>query len=331
MMRPAVLGPIRRRSRRVRMDPRMGIARVPALIAVAVLAAACSTSPGGAPGASAAASAAPDALAVVATTTVFADLVRQAGGASVRVTSLVPAGGDPHTYEPSPSDVRSIATADLVVMNGLGVDDWLKPLLAEARRPASALVELGPDQPGVAYLTGVEGNGSVNPHLWLNVAYAELYVKRIVATLEAAAPTKQAALQASGSAYLARLTALDAAIHAQIATLPAANRKLVSYHDAFPYFAAAYGLTIVGTVVPAPGQDPSAGQVVALIDAIRASGVKAIFSEAQFNPKVEQQLAAEAGVKVVSNLYNDALGPPPVDTYEAMMRWDADRVVEALR
>ena len=87
----------------------------------------------------------------------------------------------------------------------------------------------------------------------------------------------------------------------------------------------------MGTVVPAPGQVPSAGQVVALIDMIRASGVKAIFSEAQFNPKIEQQLAAEAGVTVVSNLYNDALGAPPVDTYEGMMRWNADRVVEALR
>ena len=87
----------------------------------------------------------------------------------------------------------------------------------------------------------------------------------------------------------------------------------------------------MGTVVPAPGQDPSAAQVVALIDMIRASGVKAIFSEAQFNPKVEQQLAAEAGVTMVSNLYNDALGLPPVDTYEGMMRWNADRVFEALR
>jgi len=183
----------------------------------------------------------------------------------------------------------------------------------------------------VTYLAGVGGTGSVNPHLWLNVAYAELYVKRIVAALQAAAPARQAVLQASGDAYLARLAALDTAIRAQIATLPAANRKLVSYHDAFPYFAAAYGLTIVGTVVPAPGQDPSAGQVVALIDMIRASGVKAIFSEAQFNPKIEQQLAAEAGVTVVSNLYNDALGAPPVDTYERMMRWNADRVVEALR
>ena len=307
------------------------LAHVARAVAAAILAAGCGTGVTGAPGGSAAPSPAADALTVVATTTVFADLVRQAGGTAVRVTSLVPAGGDPHTYAPTPSDVRSIAAANLVVMNGLGVDDWLKPLLAEAKRPASALVELGPAQPGVTYLAGAGGPGSVNPHLWLNVAYAELYVQRIVAALQAAAPGKQAVFQASGDAYLGRLAALDTAIRTQIAGLPAENRKLVSYHDAFPYFAAAYGLTIVGTVVPAPGQDPSAGQVVALIDAIRASGVKAIFSEAQFNPKIEQQLAAEAGVTVVSNLYNDALGAPPVDTYEGMMRWNADRVVEALR
>ncbi len=312
-------------------DARRQLVRLSVAALVVAVAAGCGTAASVAPGGSAAPSPAADALVVVATTTVYADLVRQAGGTDVRVTSLVPAGGDPHTYSPTPSDVRSIAGADLVVMNGLGVDDWLKPLLAEAKRPASALVELGPDEPGVTYLAGSGGTGSVNPHLWLNVAYAELYVKRIVAALQSAAPGKQAALQASGDAYLARLATLDAAIRAQIATLPAANRKLVSYHDAFPYFAAAYGLTIVGTVVPAPGQDPNAGQVVALIAAIRASGVKAIFSEAQFNPKVEQQLAAEAGVTVVSNLYNDALGAPPVDTYEAMMHWDADRVVEALR
>jgi ABC-type multidrug transport system fused ATPase/permease subunit len=163
-------------------------------------------------------------------------------------------------------------------MNGLGVDDWLTSLLAEAKLSASALVQLGPNEPGVAYLTGTDGTGSVNPHLWMNVAYADLYVKRIVAALQAAAPAKQAALQASVDAYLARLAALDSTIRAQIATIPPANRKLVSYHDAFPYFAAAYGLTIIGSVVPAPCQDPSAGQVAALIAAIRASGVKAIFS-----------------------------------------------------
>ncbi len=314
---------------------RPGFTRGPVVVSVvlALVLGACGGGAGatGAPGGSALPSPAPDAIDVVATTTVFADLVRQAGGAAVRVTSLVPAGGDPHTYAPTPSDVRAIAGANLVVMNGLGVDDWLTPLLVEAKLPASALAELGPHEPGVTYLAGDGGTGTLNPHLWLDVAYAELYVKRIVAALQAAAPAKQAALQASGDAYLARLATLDTAIRGQIATIPPANRKLVSYHDAFPYFAAAYGLTIVGSVVPSPGQDPSAGQVAALIDAIRASGVKAIFSEAQFNPKVEQQLAAEAGVTVVSDLYSDALGQPPVDTYEAMMHWDADRVVEALR
>jgi ABC-type Zn uptake system ZnuABC Zn-binding protein ZnuA len=337
MSRDGAPGPV---GRHAILEPPRAPARLVRIAAVAlamVMVAACGTSatsgPGGpaSPGGSVAPSPAADALNVVATTTVFADLVRQAGGNEVRVTSLVPAGADPHTYSPTPSDVRAIAGADLVVMNGLGVDDWLTPLLAEAKLSASALVQLGPNEPGVTYLTGTDGAGSVNPHLWMNVAYAELYVKRIVAALQAAAPAKQAAFQASGDAYLARLAALDTAIRAQVATIPPANRKLVSYHDAFPYFAAAYGLTIVGSVVPSPGQDPSAGQVAALIDSIRASGVKAIFSEAQFNPKVEQQLAAEAGVTVVSNLYDDALGQAPVDTYEGMMHWDADRVVEALR
>jgi len=119
---------------------RRRLARVAIVALAAIVVAGCRTGATGAPVGSAAPSPAPDALAVIATTTVFADLVRQAGGTAVRVTSLVPAGGDPHTYEPTPSDVRSIAGADLVVMNGLGVDDWLKPLLAEAKRPASALV-----------------------------------------------------------------------------------------------------------------------------------------------------------------------------------------------
>jgi ABC-type Zn uptake system ZnuABC Zn-binding protein ZnuA len=216
--RHAILEPLRAPARLV---------RIAAVALAMVMVAGCGTSatgaPGGpaSPGGSVAPSAAADALNVVATTTVFADLVRQAGGNEVRVTSLVPAGADPHTYSPTPSDVRAIAGADLVVMNGLGVDDWLTPLLAEAKLSASALVQLGPNEPGVTYLTGTDGAGSVNPHLWMNVAYAELYVKRIVAALQAAAPAKQAAFQASGDAYLARLAALDTAIRAQVATDPA--------------------------------------------------------------------------------------------------------------
>ena len=105
----------------------------------------------------------------------------------------------------------------------------------------------------------------------------------------------------------------------------------MSFHEAYPYYAAAYGLEIVGVIVEAPGQDPSAGEIGELVEAIRASGVKAIFAEAQFSPELAEAVAAETGATVVTDLYNDSLGDPPVDSYERMMRWNTTRTVEALR
>ena len=133
------------------------------------------------------------------------------------------------------------------------------------------------------------------------------------------------------AAYRARLSDLDASVRQQVATIPAANRKLVAFHDAFPYYARAYGITIVGVAVDAPGQDPSAGYTAALIDAIRAAGVKAIFSEAQFPKKLIDALAAETGATVVADLYDDALGDPPITSYEALIRWDTEQLVKALQ
>jgi len=301
-------------------------AAVSLLVAAAVGLAACSSG-GGAPAPS------DGRIRVLATTTVFADLARNAGGDGVAVDNLVPKGADPHTFSPRPSDLRKVADADVIVMNGLGVDDWLTPLLASAKRADAIVVELGPDLPGATYLAGGPGQaeGAVNPHLWLNVAYAETYVRRIGGALKAARPGDARAIDASTTVYLARLAILDASIRSRIATIPAANRRVVSFHDAFPYYAAAYGLEIVGVAVEAPGQDPSAAQVSALIDTIRANGVKAVFSEAQFNPKTIEQIAQEAGARVVATLYNDSLGDPPVATYVGMMEWDTDQVVGALR
>jgi ABC-type Zn uptake system ZnuABC Zn-binding protein ZnuA len=115
-----------------------------------------------------------------------------------------------------------------------------------------------------------------------------------------------------------------------ISTIPVTNRKLVMFHDAFPYFARAYGITIVGVAVEAPGQDPSAGEIARLIEAIKAAGVKAIFSEAQFPTQLVDQLARETGATIVANLYDDALGDPPVTSFEALIQWDAEQLVEAL-
>jgi manganese/iron transport system substrate-binding protein len=287
-------------------------------LAFSLLATACGSGPSATPGPG-------TPLHVVTTTTVFADLVRQVGGSAVDVQSLVPKGGEVHTFDPTPTDVGRVATAGLVVANGLGLDDWLAALARDAGTNAP-LVKLAEQLPGVTYLEG-DGGATPNPHLWMNVAYAEAYVDRIAAALTAADPTQAAVFAAGASACRARLVALDTEIRTRLGTVPAADRNVVSFHDAFPYFAAAYGLHVVGSIVSAPGQDPSAGTVAALVAAIRANGVKLILAEAQFSPKLAAAVSGETSATVVTDLYTDSLGNAPADTYEGMIRSDVDRIL----
>jgi zinc/manganese transport system substrate-binding protein len=306
---------------------RPGIARGWLAVAAIVSLAACSAAE--TPPSSAAASPG-GTVNVVTTTTVFADMIRQVGGPNVSVTSLVPKGGDVHTFEPRPADVQTVAGAQVIVMNGLGLDDWLQKTVTNAAAPGTPLVKLGVDLPGVVLLPGEEP-GTQNPHLFMDVTYAKVYVDRIAAALKQVDPTDAAGFDSRAAAYETRLDALDASIRTRVATIPAANRKMVTFHDAFPYFAREYGITIVGVAVEAPGQDPSAAYTAQLIDAIKAAGVKAIFSEDQFPTKLVDQLAAETGTKVVANLYDDSVGDPPVDSYEAVIVWDVEQLVTALR
>ena len=272
----------------------------------------------------------PHRVRVVTTTTVFADMVASVGGDLVEVTSLVPRNGDVHTFEPKPADIRAVAQADLLVMNGLGLDDWLEKTIANASREGTPLLKVGVDLPNVRLLPG-DQPGTQNPHLWLDVKYAQAYVDRIVTALQAVDHAHADRYRSQGSAYRQRLDELDQWVRDQIASIPKANRKIVTFHDAFPYYAREYGIMIVGVAVQAPGQDPSAGDTAALVKAIRAAGVKAIFSEAQFPAKLVQQLADETGAKVVADLYDDSIGDPPVATYEGVVRWDTRQLVDALR
>jgi zinc/manganese transport system substrate-binding protein len=269
-------------------------------------------------------------LHVVTTTTVFADMVRNVGGDLVAVSSLVPSNADVHTFSPRPSDIRTLAEARLVIRNGLGLDDWLTKMI-DAVATGAPVVVLGEHLPDVEYQVGADESGPANPHVWMNVAYGELYVDRIAGALETADPTHADAYRAQAAIYRATLAALDAQIAADLGAIPIENRRVVAFHDAFPYYAERYGLDIVGVAVAAPGQDPGASYTAKLIDAIRAAHVKAIFSEAQFPPKLVQQLATETGTTVVATLYDDALGDPPADTYLGVMRWDTDEFVRALR
>jgi ABC-type Zn uptake system ZnuABC Zn-binding protein ZnuA len=269
-------------------------------------------------------------LPVVTTSTVFGDLIENVGGDLVSVTSLVPAGTDVHTFEPKPADLRAVTASRLIVMNGLGLDDWLRDTITNAAGAGAPLVELGLNLPGVELLPGEEP-GEENPHLWMAVPNAIKYVDRIEAALKAADPGHDEAYASQATAYRGRLAALDARVRTEIGAIAPEDRQFVMFHDALPYFAREYGFEVVGVAVEAPGQEPSAGEIAALVDAIKASGVKAIFSEAQFPTQLVDRLAAETGATVVADLYDDSLGDPPVTSYEALIEWDVAQFVEALR
>ncbi len=314
------------RGRRVRLGSRVGPRRPATVAAVAALAVsllvggcATVTTPSDTPG----------VVRVVATTTILADLVAQVGGAHVAVTSLVPRGGDVHTFDPRPSSLRAVAQAHLVIRNGLGLDDWLAALVRNTGT-AATVVAVAESLPGVTYVAGTGAEGATNPHVWMNPLYAAAMADRIATALATADPADAAAFTAGAVAYREVLVALDADARARLAAIPADHHTVIAFHDAFPYFAAAYGLVIDGTVVTSPGQDPSAGTMAHLVDAVEAHHVRAIFSEVQFNDELARTIAAETGLQVVSDLYTDTVGDPPLDSYVAIMRWNADRVASAL-
>ncbi|HEY7969299.1 MAG TPA: metal ABC transporter substrate-binding protein [Candidatus Limnocylindrales bacterium] len=272
-------------------------------------------------------SADPDALRVTATTTVLADIVKSVGGARTSVQSIVPPGVGPEDYEPRPADARSIADAQLIVSNGVGLDTFLDRLIRSAGGDSAPRLVLGDGLPAI------EVDGEPNPHFWLDPTIVrDGYLPKIVDALSEAAPKDRPTFEANAAAFAKQLTALDSELAAQVATIPPANRKLVTFHDAFPYFARHFGFDLVGVVLANVGQEPTPADLAALVQKVKAAGVKAVFSEAQFNPKLAQTLAQEAGVQqVVTTLYNDALGPAPADTYPGMMRWNMQQIVDALR
>jgi ABC-type Zn uptake system ZnuABC Zn-binding protein ZnuA len=282
---------------------------------------------GGSPASRGASSPAADALKVVTTTTVFADIVQNIGGPRVAATSIIPAGVGPEDYEPKPDDARKLTDAALIVSNGVGLDDFLNRLLASGSGGQTPHLVLGD---GIPVLTV---DGEENPHFWLDPTLVKrYYLPAIARKLTELDPSGKAVYDGNVASFGAALDALDADLEARIATIPEASRRLVTFHDAFPYFAKHYGFELVGVVLANVGQDPAAADLAALVEKVKLAHVKAVFSEAQFNPKLAQTIAQEAGISnVVTNLYNDALGPAPADTYLGLMRWNVDQIVAALK
>ena len=214
--------------------------------------------------------------------------------------------------------------------NGLGLDDWLSALVEDAGTGAP-IITLGRG-PGRRDLPRRRGRPGLRQPARLDGRRLRVELRRSDRGGAGGGRSRGArrVRRARATAYRASLADLDAQIRERLDAIPAADRAVVSFHDAFPYFAAAYGLTIVGTVVDAPGQDPSAGAIARPHPRDAREWGEGDLREAQFNDALVQAIAAEAGAIVVNDLYDDTLGDPPADTYAGMMAWNADRVVEAV-
>jgi ABC-type Zn uptake system ZnuABC Zn-binding protein ZnuA len=271
-----------------------------------------------------------DRLAVVATTTQIGDFARNVAGDRATVTQLLPANADPHEYEPTPDDVAAVADADLVLENGVGLDDWLDDVIRNAGGDASRVTT----STGITLRPGDEESPAGDPHLWFDPRNATAMVRNIETALANADPEGRATYRGNADAYVADIDALDAELRRRIAVVPQAKRKIVTDHDAIGYFAARYGITIVGTVLPSlsTAAEPSAKELAALATTIRREGVRVVFSEASIDQRLQATLAAEADVRLGDPLYSDALGPAdtPAGTYLGMMRSNMDAIIAGI-
>jgi ABC-type Zn uptake system ZnuABC Zn-binding protein ZnuA len=314
----------------------MTLGKLLRLSLIAAFAAAACASPGSRPAAS-------TGLKVVATTTIVGDVVKAVGGDAIELSVMLPIGADPHSFEATPQDVARVAQADVVFVNGVGLEEFLEPLIENAGGQAQ-LVSVSENLPPLEF-EGEPEHGDeraedgdahgVDPHVWFDPANVMIWVDNIQRALSALDTANAGAYAANAAAYKTELEALHIWIKEQVAAIPSERRLLVTNHDVFGYFAARYGFMIVASIFPAGGADasPSAQTASQLVATIKAAGVKAVFSENTLNPDLADTIAREAGVKIVSELYTDSLGPAdsPAATYIGLMRFDVQIIVEALK
>ncbi len=302
-----------------------GRRRVPAVAALTIGAAvltvsACGSSSGDRPGGA--------RLRVVATTTQLGDLAREVGGAGADVREILEPGSDAHSYEPRPRDVGAIAGADVVLLSGLGLDDWAGELI-DASGSEAEVVDVGASLPRLRRAAG----GATDPHWWhdpRNAIAATAALER--ALVRAGSP--RAAVGAGARAYRSRLRRIDRRIERCIARVPARERKIVSDHDSIGYFTDRYGIRLVGAVFPAQSvqAQASAGAVAALERVIEAEGVKAVFPDAALNSRLAERVAQDTGASADHSLYGDTLGArgSSADTYAGMLTTNADSLVRGM-
>ena len=276
-----------------------------------------------------------DKLPVTASFSILGDLVRVVGGDRVVVTTLVGANEDAHVFEAKPSDAKTLLASKLVVLNGLGFEPWAGKLLkSSGYKGESVTAAKGVKTRHMEEEKGHAGHAheETDPHAWQNPNNVVLYVRNIAAGLAKVDAAGAATYQANAEAYVKELQALDAWAKAQIATIPASKRKVITSHDAFGYFAAQYGVKFLAPQGVNTETEPSAKQVAQLIKQIQREKIRAVFVENMSNPKLIAQLSKDAGATLGASLYADALSTAeqPGATYLQKMRHNVTQLVAGM-
>ena len=276
-------------------------------------------------------------LKVVSTVAPITNIVLNVGGARIDLEGIIPPGVDSHTFEPAPSGAVKLAAADLIFVNGLALDGTTIELAQANLKQGATIVELGPqtitrDQ-WVFDFSFPEEDGDPNPHVWMNPRYAVRFAELVRDALILKDAANADYYRQNVERFRSRIDLLDLAIVSTVATIPEANRKLLTYHDSFAYFAPRYGFTVIGAIQPGDFAEPSPREVAALIDQIRETGVPAIFGSEVFPSPVLEQIARETGVRYYDALRDD--DPPgepgaPENTFVGMLKFDVQAMATAL-
>jgi manganese/iron transport system substrate-binding protein len=276
-------------------------------------------------------------LNVVTTVAPISSIVRNVGGTRVNLHGIIPDGTDSHTFEPAPSDAKILSKADLILVNGLHLEDPTIDLANSNLKDGAEIYSLGDKtitEDQYAYdFSFPKDEGKPNPHLWMNVPFAAKYAELAMGKLKERDPNNADYYQANYDRYNAVLQPLDQGIMTSVQTIPEQNRKLLTYHDSFAYFAQRYGMTVIGAVQPSDFSEPSPQEVAALIDQIKAEKVPAVFGSEVYPSTVLEQIAKESGATYIDKLRDDE--PPgdpgaPDHTYLGLMLNDMSLMIPAL-
>tara|TARA_R110000824_G_scaffold390760_7_gene587713 strand:- start:16136 stop:17035 length:900 start_codon:yes stop_codon:yes gene_type:complete len=284
------------------------------------------------------ASAAP--LKVVASFSILGDMTHEVAGDHIDLTVLVGPDGDTHTFEPAPKDAKALHEADLIIVNGLHLESWMEKLARAANTSAPVIVASTDITPRTMsghdhdHHDEHEDHATTlpDPHAWQDLANGAIYVRNIEAALSKADPANAAAYRANAATLLAKLSALDTWTRAEIAKVPADKRKVITTHDAFGYFGAAYGVTFLAPSGLSTEAEANAGSLAGLIDQIRHEKIKALFIENMSDPRLMGTIARETGAEMGGELFSDALSPAdgPAPTYPAMFENNVPKLTAAM-